>query len=135
MKPGQLNHRRLNHAPPLPFKEKKHILQFPPNSNEFSDEGIALLDGIIDQILQYTSLEIHVNGYTDSSGELEFNRQLSKFRANVVKSYLVGNGVSAHKIEIAGLGPANPIAPNDTLEGRRQNRRVEIILRRIENTD
>jgi len=116
---------------PLPFKEKKLIIQFPPDSNEFSSEGYALLDRIIETALKHTQLEIRVNGYTDSSGDLDYNRQLSRFRANVVKSYLVGNGVGTGNLVVAGLGPANPIASNDTPEGRQLNRRVEILLRRI----
>jgi len=116
---------------PLPFKEKKFIIQFPPDSNEFSSEGYALLDRIIETALKHTQLEIRVNGYTDSSGDLDYNRQLSRFRANVVKSYLVGNGVGTGNLVVAGLGPANPIASNDTPEGRQLNRRVEILLRKI----
>ena len=117
---------------PPPFKEKKYIIQFPPDSNEFSMEGYALLDLIIETALKHSQLEIHVNGYTDSSGDLAYNQQLSRFRANVVKSYLVGNGVSTDNLVVAGLGPESPIASNDTPEGRQLNRRVEILLLRIE---
>jgi general secretion pathway protein A len=117
---------------PLPFREKKFIIQFPPDSNAFSMEGYALLDRVIETALKYTQLKIHVNGYTDSSGDLAYNQQLSRFRANVVKSYLVGNGVPTDHIIVAGLGPANPIASNENPEGRQMNRRVEILLRRIE---
>ncbi len=120
--------------PPFPFKERKFVIQFPPDSNEFSAEGYALLDRIIEMALKYSQLEIHVNGYTDSSGDLAYNQQLSRFRANVVKSYLVGNGVVTEKLAVAGLGPANPIASNDTPEGRQRNRRVEILLQRLGST-
>jgi general secretion pathway protein A len=120
---------------PFPFEEKKYIIQFPPDSNEFSIEGYALLDLIIETALKHTQFEIHVNCYTDSSGDLAYNRQLSKFRANVVKSYLVGNGITIENLVVAGLGPANPIASNETPEGRQLNRRVEILLRRIGSED
>jgi general secretion pathway protein A len=120
---------------PFPFEEKKYIIQFPPDSNEFSIEGYALLDRIIKTALKHTQLEIHVNGYTDSSGDLAYNRQLSRFRANVVKSYLVGNGITTNNLVVAGLGPVNPIASNETPEGRQLNRRVEILLRRIGRED
>ena len=116
----------------LPFKEKQFIIQFPPDSNEFSIEGYALLDRIIETALKHTHLEIRVHGYTDSSGDLAYNRQLSRFRANVVKSYLVGNGVATENLVVRGLGPANPIASNDTPEGRQLNRRVEILLLKID---
>ncbi len=121
--------------PPLPFEEKKYIIQFPTDSNEFSVEGYALLNRIIETFRLHTSLEIHVNGYTDSSGNLAYNQQLSRFRANVIKSYLVGNGLPMDNIVVAGLGPADPIASNDTSEGRHLNRRVEILIRRIENKE
>lgn len=117
---------------PFPFEEKKYIIQFPPDSNEFSIEGYALLDRIIETALKYSQLEIHVNGYTDSSGDLAYNRQLSRFRANVVKSYLIGNGIATENLVVAGLGPADPIASNETPEGRQLNRRVEILLLRID---
>jgi len=120
---------------PLPFKEKKYIIQFPPDSNEFSSEGYAMINRIIETVLKHTQLEIHVNGYTDSSGDLYYNRQLSRFRANVVKSYLVGNGVATEDLVVAGLGPVNPIASNDTSEGRQLNRRVEILIVRVDGED
>jgi outer membrane protein OmpA-like peptidoglycan-associated protein len=53
---------------------------------------------------------------------------LSKFRATVVKIYLVGNGVDSKRVFVSGMGPDNPIATNDTPEGRQLNRRVEIKL-------
>ena len=120
---------------PFPFEEKKYIIQFPPNSDEFSIAGYTLLDRIIETARKHTQFEIHVNGYTDSSGDLAYNRQLSEFRANVVKSYLVDNGIATDKFAVAGLGPANPIASNETPEGRQLNRRVEILLRRIGSED
>ena len=70
--------------------------------------------------------KIIVKGYTDSTGHYRYNVNVSKFRANIIKSYLVGKGVDASKIESLGLGPAQPVATNSTAEGRRENRRVEI---------
>ncbi len=51
---------------------------------------------------------------------------VSEFRANIIKSYLVGKGVEPSRISAAGMGPQNPIASNETAEGRSFNRRVEI---------
>jgi general secretion pathway protein A len=114
-------------APP-PFKEKMFTVQFPPDSNEFSPKAYTLLDDIIDIALKYRGLEILITGYTDSVGNKNYNKQLSRFRATVVKSYLVGNGIETKRIFVSGMGPENPIAPNDTPEGRQLNRRVEIKL-------
>ena len=58
-----------------------------------------------------------------------YNRQLSGVRATVVKSYLVGHGVDPKRIFVSGRGPENPVAANDTPEGRQLNRRVEIMLK------
>ena len=67
-------------------------------------------------------------GHTDSDGDAQANVALGLKRANSVKDYLVTNGVDAHKIEVSSKGESMPIAPNDTEEGRAQNRRVEISL-------
>ncbi len=72
--------------------------------------------------------QININGYTDSSGAYSYNMSVSKFRANMVKGYLVGKGVHPLKIKASGLGPENPIASNETEKGRQSNRRVEIEL-------
>ncbi|MBW2410792.1 MAG: OmpA family protein, partial [Deltaproteobacteria bacterium] len=73
-------------------------------------------------------VKVSVEGYTDSSGSYSYNISVSQFRANTIKSYLVGKGVNPAQITAAGLGPESPIAGNDTEAGRRQNRRVEIKL-------
>jgi general secretion pathway protein A len=113
---------------PPPFEEKLFTVQFPSDSNEFSPEAYALLDNIIDIALKYKDLEILITGYTDSIGNKDYNKQLSKFRATVVKIYMVGNGIDSKQIFVSGMGPENPIATNDTPEGRQLNRRVEIKL-------
>ena len=112
-----------------PFQEKTYTVQFPSDSNEFSPDAYTLLDDIIDTVLGYHGLEILITGYSDSVGNIGYNKQLSKFRATVVKSYLVGHGVDPKNILVSGMGPDNPIATNDTPEGRQLNRRVEIKLR------
>ena len=115
------------HTPP-PFQEKMFRVQFPSDSNEFSPDAYTLLDDIIEIALEYPGLEILITGYTDSVGNTDYNKQLSKFRATVVKIYMVGNGVDSNQIFVSGMGPDNPIATNDTPEGRQLNRRVEIKL-------
>jgi OmpA-OmpF porin, OOP family len=69
---------------------------------------------------------IAIKGYTDAYGNANYNRTVSESRANIVKTYLAGKGVSLQRMTTAGLGGANPIMPNTTAEGRRANRRVEI---------
>jgi general secretion pathway protein A len=109
-----------------PFARGKIIIYFPYNSNELTPEGIATLDRIAEFLKSNPSLKAEIRGYTDSVGAVNYNVSVSAFRANSIKSYLTGKGVNSSNLTAQGLGPKNPIAPNDTLEGREQNRRVEI---------
>ena len=67
-----------------------------------------------------------IKGYTDARGAVGYNKRVSEFRATTIKSYLVGKGGNPMNIETYGLGPENPIATNETPEGRKANRRVEL---------
>ncbi|MES1188241.1 MAG: OmpA family protein [Myxococcales bacterium] len=71
---------------------------------------------------------VSVEGFTDSRGADDMNQKLSQDRANAVKDYLVSQGVKPEKLRAVGRGEANPIASNDTPEGRANNRRVEIVI-------
>lgn len=118
--------RKLKAIEPLPLMKEKITVHFKVNSNEIDDRSYALLDRIAEYLVQNPDETIHVRGYTDSSGSSSYNESVSRFRASAVKSYLVGKGVSSIKIQVFAMGDAFPIAPNDTIEGRSQNRRVEI---------
>jgi len=109
-----------------PFARGKVIIYFPYNSNELTPEALAALDRIAEFLQASPSLKAEIRGYTDSVGAVNYNVSVSAFRANSIKSYLTGKGVNASNLTAQGLGPKNPIASNDTLEGREQNRRVEI---------
>jgi len=73
------------------------------------------------------SLRMRIEGYTDDRGNAQANTKLSEQRALAVKRWLSGHGVSPMRLEAKGLGASNPIASNDTPEGRAQNRRVEFV--------
>ena len=103
-------------------------LNFQIDSNELTAEDIRDLDRIAAVLNNRTDIQAKITGYTDAVGNLRYNLKVSEFRANIVKIYLVGKGVAADRISSVGMGPANPIATNETLEGRRRNRRVEIEL-------
>ncbi len=87
--------------------------------------GLAKLSGIV---LSHPGLKLAIEGYTDTTGTAAFNQTLSEQRANAVRDYLVQQGLDAGTVTAQGFGPANPVASNDTREGRQQNRRVEIII-------
>jgi outer membrane protein OmpA-like peptidoglycan-associated protein len=88
-------------------------------------ERLARVSGIV---LAYPSLHLQIEGHTDSVGTDEYNQTLSEKRAGAVRDYLVQQGIAADSIEARGLGETQPIASNDTAEGRQQNRRVELVL-------
>lgn len=71
---------------------------------------------------------ITIEGHTDSTGSRDYNLDLSKRRADVVRAYLVTHGVDPSRITVRGLGQEYPVASNDTEAGRQQNRRVEVII-------
>jgi len=88
-------------------------------------ERLAKVAGIL---LAYPDIHVEVDGYTDSTGSLEFNERLSQQRAESVRSYLASQGVNQSSITTQGFGPNNPIASNDTSAGRQHNRRVELVV-------
>jgi outer membrane protein OmpA-like peptidoglycan-associated protein len=87
--------------------------------------GKKELDIIVDYLKQYTGFNATAEGHTDNTGSEAFNLTLSEKRAEAAKNYLVSKGVEASRINIVGKGEAEPIADNNTAEGRRKNRRVQ----------
>ncbi len=86
---------------------------------------LARLAGII---LAHPGLKLTAEGYTDSTGSAEFNQKLSEKRADAVAEFLHDQGISSDNLSSSGFGEDRPIASNDTASGRRQNRRVELIV-------
>ena len=106
----------------------KVVIRFNHNSNELPTNAYMPLDRFAASLLDNPDISVIVNGYTDDTGALSYNVSVSEFRANIVKSYLVGKGVDPSRIVANGLGPKDPIGSNATAEGRSLNRRVEIIF-------
>ncbi len=88
-------------------------------------ERLAKVSGIV---LAYQGLRLAVEGHTDSIGTDEYNRRLSEQRADAVRDYLVQQGINSDAITASGFGKSEPVASNDTPEGRQQNRRVELVV-------
>jgi outer membrane protein OmpA-like peptidoglycan-associated protein len=88
-------------------------------------ERLAKVSGIV---LAYPSLHVAIEGHTDSVGSDQYNQDLSEHRAQSVRDYFVQQGIQSSAIEARGFGKTDPIASNDTPEGRQQNRRVELVL-------
>ncbi len=99
-------------------------IQFEFNSSVLRSSAYPTLDKLSAD-LKSGSMRVQLDGHASAEGTDEYNMQLSKDRANSVKTYLVNSGVPASKISTRGYGETRPIASNATEEGRSQNRRVE----------
>ena len=88
-------------------------------------EKLAKISGIL---LAHPGLTLQIEGHTDSVGSDEFNQQLSEQRAGSVRDFLAEQGVAVSSITAKGFGKTQPVATNDTPEGRQKNRRVEIVV-------
>lgn len=86
------------------------------------------LDKLAAFLTEYPNRTVLIEGHTDSVGSEESNYLLSQRRADSVMSYLVSRGVPPNRLSTAGLGESSPVASNDTVTGRQQNRRVEVII-------
>ncbi len=120
-------HRRVTFKP-LPSHRKTLAVQFEPNSTTIQPSSKTLIlnfvRGLNDKGYQYITVE----GYTDNSGKHGDNVSLSLKRAQAVKRLMIQYGVDSAKIQAVGKGELNPIADNDTPEGRAKNRRIEIVV-------
>ncbi len=117
--PQEREIRRLAH-------DRRLIIYFGRNSNEMQQNTFAKLDALSVFMRRHPNARLVIRGYTDSSGVYSYNKKLSEFRANMVKSYLVGKGTDPGRIQSMGMGPINPLKSNAAEKTRRFNRRVEI---------
>lgn len=101
-------------------------ITFATNSSDINSSFYSVLNSVSKVFKEYKNTNIAISGHSDSSGDITKNQALSLNRAKSVSSYLVSQGVDMRRIEVAGLGSSNPIASNDSENGRSQNRRVEI---------
>ncbi len=104
----------------------KSDLLFPTGSAVLKDSAIEQLDQLGDLLANYKKDRLKIEGFTDSVGSAPLNEVLSLRRAESVQRVLVGRGIEPTRIIVLGKGEHNPIADNTTLDGRAQNRRVEI---------
>ncbi len=127
----------IRNVPMLPedYKEPIHdsllaVVHFDVNKVELSQADMAVLGKGVDPFLLDHDYVLYVSAYTDNTGTPMINEELSNKRAQQVAKTLEGMGIDATQIIAKGWGEANPVAPNDTEEGQRKNRRVEVRLRR-----
>jgi OmpA-OmpF porin, OOP family len=116
--------------PPAPAaKEQGSIIfrniNFDFDKSNIKPESYPVLDEVTEYLKANPNVKMEVQGHTDSKGTAAYNLKLSDRRAAAVKTYLVGKGIAADRLETKGYGLSKPIAPNDTEENRARNRRVE----------
>lgn len=103
-------------------------LMFDVNSYQLKNATQQNLNELAETLNKYNDTEILVQGHTDSTGEEDYNMELSNSRANSVSNHLKVNGVLSERLVIMGLGETEPIADNSSASGRQKNRRVEIAI-------
>lgn len=100
---------------------------FKTNSSELTDDSELILVRALKTLTNQKSWEVEIVGYTDNTGDRQYNIDLSKKRAESVKYWLVGRGIQDSRITTLGLGPDNPLFENTTAENRARNRRIEFV--------
>ena len=106
----------------------ENSVNFDLNKSTLTAAAKANLDKLVPVFQSYADTDIVIYGYTDSTGRVEYNQTLSEQRAAAVRNYLASKGLSESRIRTNGMGVSDPIASNDTPEGRAKNRRVEFTI-------
>ncbi len=147
---GECNPGFIRVAKPLPIKnsntpkaEEKPLLpenvklgekfqfsaiQFEPSKSYLLSSSYETLDAMADWLKKHPKNIIEIEGHTDKGKNYEYNMNLSQDRANAVMNYLVQRGVNPNQLKAKGYGSTKPIADNETIEGRKLNRRVEFVV-------
>jgi outer membrane protein OmpA-like peptidoglycan-associated protein len=122
---GDAEVRRVGEGIVIDFKEK---VLFGFDRSDLGASAATNLDKLINVLNKYPDTDIKILGHTDNKGTAEYNQGLSERRANSVSGYLRNHGINSGRISTKGMGENDPIASNDTEEGRSQNRRVEFVI-------
>lgn len=101
-------------------------ITFNTDQDAVRQQFYPVLNSVAIVLKKFNKSLVDVGGFTDSTGSLQHNEDLSQRRALSVANYLNSQGIDGRRLSVQGYGPANPIASNGTAEGRSQNRRVEI---------
>ncbi|WP_176060719.1 OmpA family protein [Paraburkholderia sp. BCC1876] len=100
-------------------------IEFETGSATLTPQGRLILDQMAAAMQKMTTRTVAIIGHTDNSGNRSSNIALSQARADAVKGYLVAKGISPQQMTTTGVGPDQPIASNDSTDGRARNRRIE----------
>jgi OOP family OmpA-OmpF porin len=108
-------------------RPKKGETNIAPTLQEPTSDSMSILQQAVDTLQRYPQVKVTIAGYTDSIGTEQYNQGLSERRAQIVYDYLTSHGISEDQLEgPVGHGENDPVASNDTKDGRARNRRVEM---------
>jgi outer membrane protein OmpA-like peptidoglycan-associated protein len=114
--------------PMADFTVTNRTLYFPQSEYRLPADSRDYLDSLAAWLRVNKDQALEINGYTDNVGNASLNLTLSEYRVRVISKYLIQKGVPERMIRAKGLGSKFPVAPNDTEQNRRKNRRVEVQL-------
>lgn len=116
-------------APPADVIELREQVQFETGSPVLLEESKKVLDEAAQVMISHPEIKlVEIRGHTDGEGTPAFNQKLSDSRAAAVRKHMIGAGVAKERLRSKGFGEDQPIADNETPEGRAQNRRVELSI-------
>lgn len=113
--------------------KKSEVLRgvnFEVGSANLTANARTVLREVADRLKFHSHIRVEIAGHTDSTGSAQLNERLSRERAESVKNFLVQEGVEAGRLTTVGYGPSRPVASNSTVQGREENRRIE--MRRLD---
>jgi outer membrane protein OmpA-like peptidoglycan-associated protein len=114
---------------PTPRLRRRIVLRavhFDFDKSNIRPDAVPVLDEAVRILKEESEIVVTVEGHTDWIGTEEYNQGLSERRANAVRNYLVGHGIDPARLRTQGFGELRPVATNETVDGRAQNRRVEL---------
>lgn len=106
-------------------------IYFEASKYDLQPESFPELDRLVTLMRENPTMNIRLEGHTDTVGEFDANVELSRNRVNGVKAYLAKKGISASRVETVGYGPSRPINTNKSLKERPENRRVEMVIVKV----
>lgn len=107
----------------------ENAILFDFDSSVLKSSSETQLSQMAEVFAKYPDTNIIIAGHTDSKGSEEYNQKLSERRANAVQGFLLGKSISQSRVTTYGYGESSPVASNDSDDGRRLNRRVQIEIR------
>ncbi len=110
-------------------KEVLRGVTFATGSAQLSQKAQENLRLVANRLLRQPT-RVEIQGHTSDTGDLDFNMRLSQARADAVRNFLISQGVPSNSITARGFGPNQPVATNETEEGRRANQRIEVVYER-----